>query len=95
MTISHNNLKEIFAKYDLNNDHKIDESELNNLVTDVLKQNKNNNELNEEDIQLISKTVKDLIKLRDLDNSKTLDLDEFTRYLKGKNILEDSERKFY
>ena len=51
--------------------------------------------LNEEDIHLISKTVKDLIKLRDLDNSKTLDLDEFTRYLKGKNILEDSERKFY
>ncbi len=89
--LSETKLKEIFSKYDINKDNTLDSSELNSLVSDVLRETRNLKHLTDEDNLLISKTVEELINSRDSDQNKTLDWAEFSAYYKGKNIIEDSE----
>ena len=86
-------LREIFDKYDTNKDKKLDETELNILVTDIFKHyNKktDKSELSTEDQEIISFTVSDLLKLRDLNKNGALDWDEFASYYRGKNVIENS-----
>jgi Ca2+-binding EF-hand superfamily protein len=92
-SLSKSQLKEIFQKYDVNNDNKLEFSELKNLVTDVFKETRQQQTISEEDEKAISKTVNDIISKRDIDNNKTLDWEEFSSYYMGNDIIEQSKCK--
>jgi Ca2+-binding EF-hand superfamily protein len=90
-TLSIQRLREIFDQYDINKDQKLDEKELNSLVTDIYKHYSHKKEILENDNKLIEETVKDLLKIRDLDKNGSLNFDEFIAYYDGKNIIEHSQ----
>jgi Ca2+-binding EF-hand superfamily protein len=76
-------LKELFHKYDKNKDQKLDMSELRSLVRDIYIETHKlvlESDLLEEDLKLIDDTVKDLMKIRDSNNSGSLEFDEFTKF---------------
>ena len=87
-------LKELFHKYDKNKDQKLDMSELRSLVRDIYIETHKlvlESDLLEEDLKLIDDTVKDLMKIRDSNNSGSLEFDEFTKYYDGKDIIQHSQ----
>jgi Ca2+-binding EF-hand superfamily protein len=87
-------LQEIFKKYDINKDNKLEVSELKNLVTDIFKETKNLKEISQEDELVILKVVDNIISKRDSDNNKALDWEEFSSLYMGADIVEQSKCKY-
>jgi Ca2+-binding EF-hand superfamily protein len=87
-------LQEIFQKYDINKDNKLEISELKNLVTDIFKETKNLKVISQEDELVISKVVDNIISKRDSDNNKALDWEEFSSLYMGADIVEQSKCKY-
>ena len=87
-------LKELFNKYDKNKDHKLDSNELRSLVRDIYIETHKlvlESDLMEEDLKLIDETVRDLMRIRDSNNTGSLEFDEFSKYYDGKDIIQHSQ----
>jgi Ca2+-binding EF-hand superfamily protein len=81
-------LKIIFDKFDTNKDQVLDKDELKLLVTQVFKETKKIDNLNEIDTNLIHKTVENLLKIKDTNSDGSLDWSEFSSYFQDKDIIE-------
>ena len=92
-------LKNLFAKYDKNNDKKLDELELHQLVKDILDRLNHDRQKKsltpEVEKEIINKTVKDIIRIKDKDKNGVIDLEEFLDYYQGQDIFETTECKHF
>ena len=77
-----------FIKFDLNKDNQIDEYELYLMIEEIYKNSFSKYKLLDLDRKIITKTVKDILKVKDEDKNGMIDLEEFISYYKNKDILE-------
>jgi Ca2+-binding EF-hand superfamily protein len=88
--LSENEIKEIFKKYDTNEDNQIDKNELTLMVTDIYKKTHKTEDLSEKDKIVINKSVEKLINVKDSNKDGTLQLEEFISYYNGENIVKST-----
>ena len=88
-------IREMFRKYDVNNDNSIDHKELTKMVSDIYLQSHNMKELSEKDLSIIKRSVDELFKLKDSSKDGTLQIDEFMSHFNGQDIFEHTGKSFY
>lgn len=89
--LSESEIRELFDKYAINKDNSVDQNELSNLVRDVYLKNHNITDVKDltpNDEQIIKRSVEELLKSRDHNKDKSLELDELLNYHQNQNILQ-------
>lgn len=91
--LSKEDLKIIFEKYDTNKDNSLDKKEVLLLVEDVYKHMSKKETLSKDELKVIEKSVEELMTLKDTNKDGTLQWDEFSTYIEGKNFMETTAEK--
>ena len=86
-------VREIFNRYDLNKDQKLEKSELEIFAADIYKNNSKITGLNQDDKKKIDETVRDLILILEKNNAGKLDFKEFLQYYKTRNLIINKRMK--
>jgi len=83
-------IRELFHKYDVNKDNKIDKEELNLLVRDLYTKNhniKDIKDLNQNDKAVIANSVEQLLKVSNQNKNDSLQIEEFINHHQGNDIV--------
>jgi len=81
-------IRELFKKYDANDDKEICEKELTEMVTDIYLLSHNLKELQPNDLIIIQRSVEELMKIKDINKDGKLQFDEFNSNHEGNNIIQ-------
>jgi Ca2+-binding EF-hand superfamily protein len=90
-------IRELFQKYDVNKDNRIDKEELNLLVRDLYMKNhniKDIKDLNQNDKAVIANSVEELLKVRNHNKNDSLQIEEFISYNQGNDIVSSTGKYF-
>jgi Ca2+-binding EF-hand superfamily protein len=90
-----NQLRKLFKKYDINNDGVLSKSEIETLVKGILFLKKEfylkksfKLFLNPDDLDIVDKTVNDLLEMKDYNHDGALQWEEFNTLIDSKTIIE-------
>lgn len=89
--LSESEIRELFHKYEINKENSVDQNELSKLVRDVYLKNhniKDVKDLTSNDEHIIKRSVDELLKSRDHNKDKSLQLNELLDYHQNQNILQ-------
>ncbi len=93
--LSEKEIRDLFIKYDVNKDEKIDSKELTNLVTDMYKKSHGLTEINEKDQLVVDRSVAELLRVKDSNSDGHLQFDEFVNNYNGLDIFQHSGNVFF